>query len=642
MLKRGHILLLSTLIAGAVSAAPVIPVSAFSALDNVINPVLSPDGKHLAVTRDVKDFLFTYRMLTIYALPEMKALAAFKSSYSARPSEYLWVSNSRLVLSKAFRYVEGVNIATGELEAFDIDGGRQLYLYGPRRPISRKVPQDKCWPTAIAAPKELDGSLLLTLNGDNCPSTLLRINTIDGSRTVIAELPEKSLKFLIDEQGRPQVATKTEYGKLFLRRYDSTSKSWLPGPGDGAQDTLRPISVSADGQAIYLYQRGDTQNALLLQALDGSTVQTLAAYKDRDIDLVQWSADQSRPFAASSLLDLPTVRYLDDTLPEVQIQKALSAQFPGQYVQLLQGSRDSGRWLFRVASDRDPGSIYLYDSKEQQASLLITELEKINPDQMAPMRPIQFTARDGLRLHGYLTLPLTTSPDRKPPLIVLPHGGPHGVADIWVFNRDVQFLASRGYAVLQVNYRGSAGRGLAFMKAGFLHWADSIQDDILDGVAWVSAQGLVDNRRMCTFGTSFGAYSAMMLPIRSPGTFRCAVGNAGLYDLPLQMQNKSQNKELLERLQQFIGDDPDGWRRISPAQQATAIRVPVMLAHSREDENTPLEQALAMLAALKAAGNPPVYYEASLDGHGFIVPDNVDTFYEKLEKFLAEHLQALP
>ena len=616
-------------------AAPTIPVSDFSALDNVVNPVLSPDGKHLAVTMDIRDTLFTYRMLTIYAVPEMKAVNAIKLSDFRRPKHYLWVSNTRLALSLAYPYAGGVDGATGEVEALDINGERQLYLFGRRRPGGR----DGCWPSRIQTLSQPDENLFVTVSEEDCNSMFIRINSVDGKRTFLADLKERGMHFLADAEGNPRIAMRDAAGRMDVRRYDKEAKKWVPGPGDGQVETSVPIAVTPDGSSVYIYDRNESLNRLILQPIEGGAPQVLASFADREMDRFQWTHEGKRPYAIISHLDVPTIHYLDDSADEARIQKMLAGQFPGQFVRLLDGSSASGRWLFRVTSDRDPGSLYLFDSKENKASLIVTEMDKIDPDQMAPKRVIKFKARDGLEIHGYLTLPINQPAGYKPPLIVKPHGGPHGIADTWEFDRDVQFLASRGYAVLQVNYRGSGGRGIKFMEAGFQHWADTIQDDILDGVDWVVAQGLVDASRMCTMGGSFGAYSAMMLNVRAPGKFRCAVGSAGLYDIPLHLSQKNQYKALKERFEQYLGTDAEKWGSISPVNNARQLRIPVMLVHGKDDENTTLEQARKMRAALKAAGNPPLYFEASEEGHGFSQPDNISEFYEKLEKFLAEHLK---
>jgi dipeptidyl aminopeptidase/acylaminoacyl peptidase len=226
------------------------------------------------------------------------------------------------------------------------------------------------------------------------------------------------------------------------------------------------------------------------------------------------------------------------------------------------------------------------------------------------------------------------------PMVLLPHGGPHDVADEWFFDPDAQFLASRGYAVLQVNFRGSNGRGLSFRHAGYRQWGGKIQDDLVDGVRWAIGQGEVDAKRICVYGASFGGYSALMLAAREPGMFRCAVGYAGVYDLN-QMASTGEakaSKRLRATLARTIGTDKAELDRYSPAMQAERITIPVLLVHGGKDKRAPLAQAEAMRAALVKAGHPPEWLVAPNEGHGFYDTRNVTEFYQRLEAFLARHL----
>lgn len=273
-----------------------------------------------------------------------------------------------------------------------------------------------------------------------------------------------------------------------------------------------------------------------------------------------------------------------------------------------------------------------------KADLLFSALERIDPAQMAPRQPISFTARDGLELHGYLTMPVGAG---KPPLVLLPHGGPHGPYDDWFYDNDAQFLASRGYAVLQVNFRGSGGRGESFLQAGFREWGGKIQDDLVDGVRWAIASGKVDGARVCAYGASFGGYSALMLAALQPEMFRCAVGYAGIYDLNLlsKPENNRFDDVMASYYRKYVGTDKAQLDRFSPTTLAARIKAPVLLVHGGNDKNAPVAHAHAMRAALVKAGATPEWFLAPNEGHGFYDTKNVTEFYQRLETFLAKHLQ---
>jgi dipeptidyl aminopeptidase/acylaminoacyl peptidase len=295
--------------------------------------------------------------------------------------------------------------------------------------------------------------------------------------------------------------------------------------------------------------------------------------------------------------------------------------------------------LFSVNSDRDPGSYYLYDRDAAKASLLFSNMEKLDIEQLAERRPFNFKARDGLVIAGYLTLPSNPA-KKKLPMIVLPHGGPFGVNDSWYFDEDAQFLASRGYAVLQVNFRGSSGRGVNFAEAGYRQYGGKMMDDLIDGVKWANAQPEIDASRVCTYGISFGGYAALMLPVREPSLFKCAVGYSGRYDLYSRFTQDSYRGD--KRSQKFLaktmGTDRAQLNQQSPAHLAAKIKLPVMLVHGGNDKTTEIDQAKMMRDALAESGNPAEWILENDEGHGFYDAQRRKEFFERLEAFLGKHL----
>jgi dipeptidyl aminopeptidase/acylaminoacyl peptidase len=258
---------------------------------------------------------------------------------------------------------------------------------------------------------------------------------------------------------------------------------------------------------------------------------------------------------------------------------------------------------------------------------------------MAERRPIQYRARDGMTIEGFLTVPAHPAGTRLP-LIVMPHGGPHFVRDNWYFDSDAQFLASRGYAVLQPNFRGSSGRGDKFKHAGYRQWGAAMMDDIVDGVKWAGSQPDVDMSRVCTFGGSFGGYAALMLTVREPAMFKCAVGFAGVYDLArIYDEKRVHGHEAAEAFyRKTIGEDKGELARFSPARQADKIKVPVLLIHGEKDEVAPIEQFDVMNEALTKAGHPPETMRVAKESHGFFDEDNQAAMLQRLETFFAKYL----
>ena len=249
---------------------------------------------------------------------------------------------------------------------------------------------------------------------------------------------------------------------------------------------------------------------------------------------------------------------------------------------------------------------------------------------------MEFKNRTGETLFGIYTAPLNRS--GKLPLVVTPHGGPFGPYDRWGYDADVQFLANRGCAVLQVNFRGSGGRGENFERATYRQWGTGIQDDIADGVRWTIDQGMTDPGKVCIFGASFGGYSAIMNPIRNPGMYKCAIGYAGIYD-PAEMYKSgdiNDSKQGRSFLARAVGAEEDLASQ-SPARRVAELDVPVLLIHGRSDHRAPIEQFNLMEAALKRAGKPFEVLVKPDEGHGFYNAANRTEAYERMEAFLRKY-----
>ena len=630
------------------AAAPRIPIADFVRPAQFDRPLLSPDGKYLVIkARTELEGRDTWRMV-VYDLGALTVVANVRMPVFEVPVRYWWISNTRLVVTTGREYgsLEPPR-SSGEIVAMDFDGRNQEYLYGyhmySRSHKGTIMADDRGTGTIAQVPLDLNGRFFLNENLWSQTSERSRLYDIDGknaTRKLVTEMPRRDFHFLLQNDGRPRFAYGSDEAYIeSVYRFDDGKSEWLPLPG-AEQSNLRPLAILPDNRDFYAtFGLKGGPRALVRQSLASGERTELVADKVGDIDQLEWGLRPSVPFAGATDVGIPKARYFDETRPEAQLHQLLSAQFPGNYVSFSSYSADGARLVFWVGSDRDPGSYYLFDRASGKAQLLFTARSWIEPSRMAERRPIKFKASDGLEMHGYLTLPVERD-DSKLPLILLPHGGPHGVADHWFFETDSQFLASRGYAVLQVNYRGSGGRGPGFENAGHRKWGDRVQQDLIDGVRWLVDQGTVDPARICAYGASFGAYSAMMTSIRAPGLFKCAVGYAGLYDLPLWYESDEvrSDKKFFNYLDRVIGQDKTTLEQNSPSRLADKLTVPVLLVHGDADETTRPVQAEAMRAALIKAGRPPEWMMVPNEAHGFFAVKNRQAFYEKLEAFLARHI----
>lgn len=292
-----------------------------------------------------------------------------------------------------------------------------------------------------------------------------------------------------------------------------------------------------------------------------------------------------------------------------------------------------------MSSDINPGEFYLFDTKSKKADFLWANLSWIDPRQMAKTENIKLQARDGLELRGLLTLPVAKS--QETPLLVIPHGGPHGVRDHWEFNQEVQLFANRGYAVLQVNFRGSSGYGSTFRKKGYRQWGGKMIDDITDATNWVIENRNIAKNKVCIYGASYGGYAAMMSAIKSPELYKCAIGYVGVYDLNLMYSDGDiprfwGGKPYLEKV---IGSDESELTQNSPVNYAEKIKARVMLIHGTADRRVPIKHANKMRKALEKSGKKVEWLRYGDAGHGVWDIKKQRDLYTKLLNFLDESLR---
>ncbi len=637
----------------APSPSTLIPISAFVSGSKYSHPRLSPNGKYLAVSVKQEIEGRDQKTLNVYDLDGFKLLSTLRFPVFQLPLNFEWVSNTRLVVPKGIERGDLERPSyTGEIFATDFDGKNQDYLYGKdkfafQRRGATSGGDDEGWGYIHSIPDAPNGHFFLReykwerYRTSSNRSFLYDVDASTGVRKLVADVGERDLTYLLQHDGKPRFAFGVNDNLeqiAFKRAIDR--EQWEPLPAASLGKHFWPLVFTPDNQAFYLRFSADGgPQVLMRESIVTGERSVVSANKAGDIDLIQYSESNGQPFAVASRVGAPNITYIDETSPDAILHKDLSKQFPGQYVQFASSSTDGSKLLFVVSSDREPGEYYLLDRKTKKAEFLVALRPSIDASRMAVQKPIRFKARDGLQLNGYLTLPNNRS-GAKVPLILLPHGGPQDVADDWFFDADAQFLASRGYAVLQVNYRGSGGRGTNFVRSGDGQWATGMQQDLVDGVKWTIAEGIADPARICVYGGSFGAYAAMMTSIQEPDLFKCAVGYAGLYDLPLLLtgDNAKESKRVFNFLANVVGTDIESLKRNSPTTLADKIKVPVLLVHGDQDTTTPPAQAEAMRSALTKAGKSFEWMMVPKEGHGFYAEKNRLAFYEKLEAFFAKHL----
>jgi len=454
--------------------------------------------------------------------------------------------------------------------------------------------------------------------------------------------PNEEVHFVaLDRDHKPRFALRGEEdGSLTLLMRHGDGNDWRPFHLEGETERPRaePLGFSRDNRLFYFLSNHEFPE-MSLYRLSMDTHQLELLYHNKRVDILGGIYSREGDLLGVSLMpDTPAVFWVDRKHPETVMRRNLLASFPGSAVSLTSYTRDSGQAVLRVASDTNPGVFYLFDMQENKAQFLAEAFPWLDEKDMAVMEPVRLEARDGLELHGYLTRP--KGKEKNLPLVVNPHGGPHGPRDMWGFNPEVQFLANRGYAVLQVNFRGSGGYGVDFERAGYKRWGTDMQNDLTDAVRWAIEQGIADPERICIYGGSYGGYAALMSPIREPDLYKCAIGYVGVYDLPLMKKAGDIPKSRSGRifLDRVLPDTLEEQKSQSPAYNVERLKAALFIAHGERDQRVPMAQGLSLKKALDAAGKPYIWMQRD-EGHGYFQQKNRHDFYSQMEAFFAEHLK---
>ncbi|GAB3092891.1 hypothetical protein GCM10027159_07960 [Lysobacter terrae] len=409
-----------------------------------------------------------------------------------------------------------------------------------------------------------------------------------------------------------------------------------------ANSGFQPLQLSYDGNLIYGFtdeERGQ-RDLVAFDPAQGKIVQTV--YSKPGVDLVSAVFDDRRkPIGATYYAQgLLVTDYFDEA--GRHLEKMLHAAFPGQTVTAIRRSRDASQMLLWVDGSDRPPQVYLLDTVKRQAQLFDDLLPDLAGRKFARADVLKVHGSDGLPVEAFLTLP---DGEGKRPLVVMPHGGPIGISDDLHFNREVQFLASLGYAVLQVNFRGSEGYGKAFREAGYRNYGKLIEDDIDAAIKAALASYPLDESKMCAVGTSYGGYSAMVAAIRWPQRFRCVVSISGVSDRALFFTSSDSGRDAETRklMERTIGNpsvpaELSDMQATSPLYRYQDLKVPVMLVHGGEDARVDMEHTRRLVRLLNLAGRPPVLLTFKNEGHGVEQLDNRDQAWSSIAGFLGEYL----
>lgn len=633
-----------------------IPIHDFLRNDSFDGIKLSPTGKYVA--RSVS--LGEKTVLAISDRHTGKLTGHFNLAGKTQVLDFWWVNDERLLISVGEKFGDLEQPRpTGELYATNADGSGQDLLVGQRADAETHATH-----ITTGKKKELVGADFLRvvpnstskvlvsvydLQGDETTSALSNssyarveeMDVISGHRALVVRAPIRTAHFKVDQQGVVRLAEGADSDNASKTYYRDDAKTEWQLLNDQAVShrVLVPLGFSTDGKTAF-FRKDETDGPDGIYAYDTGTHAMKLQLRDPVSDPARIIQGPHHEVIGALYMDGKSkIVFFDEDSPLAKAYRSLEASFPDQTVVLEDFTSDGKIAMVNVYSDRSPGDYYLFDLDSKKAAHLASRYDWLDPDRMGAVRPITLSARDGVTLHGYLTLP-PGSDGKSLPLIVNPHGGPFGVSDDPDFNHEVQLLASRGYAVLQINFRGSGGYGRAFEHSGYKQWGGSMQDDVTDATRWAIQQGIADAHRVCIYGASYGGYAALMGVAKEPSLYRCAIGYVGVYDMPTMynagdIQDRKSGENFLK---DALGEQ--NLEAISPTHLADRITIPVMLVAGREDRRAPPRHTEMMRDALLHAGKKVDAKIYDAEGHGFFIDANRLDFYTRMLSFLDSNIGA--
>jgi dipeptidyl aminopeptidase/acylaminoacyl peptidase len=651
--RAGFALLLALLAAGAVAAEPP-GVELFARFPRIVSMTPSPSGDRVAVILTADQGRQQLGVLDLPPREPMKVIAA----YSDGDVEWVrWVNNDRLVYEVNQPGTLLMENTAGVM-AVDRDGGNQRPLIAWRHSNwstgtnikSRVLTYGWFFHSTI---DDGGGDILVYHRQEQGAGqysySLSRLDTLTGERRALSfGVPAGTQRWLLDDRFEPRVVVSANDGRTAIHWRAPASSDWkqlesFDSWGDDGftplrvekGDTLLAVArVKSDSAALFAYDlKTGKLNPEPLVAVQGFDLAPSLEVDSKTRTVVGVHFEADRPYSY----------WFDDRLDAAQ--KMVDAALPNRTNRLRCGRCESARYLVvHSSSDRSPGEYFILDREENRLSSLGKVRPWIDESIQARRTFHRFAARDGVSIPVYVTHPLGAEPNDKLPAVVLVHGGPWAKGTNLLWRNDAQFLASRGYRVIEPEFRGSFGYGWKLFRAGWKEWGRTMQDDLLDAVQWAGKQGLVDTSRVCIMGASYGGYAALMSPIRHPGAYRCAVSHAGVTDIELIYSvHWSDLSEDYKRygMPRLVGDpekDKDLLREASPLHRVRELRVPVLLAHGADDRRVPIDHASKFVSAARAAGVAVDYVQYTDAGHAWYHSKDRADFYRRVERFLATAL----
>ena len=601
--------------------APLIPMEDFFRNPDKSSFQISPDGQHIAYMKPWKTRMNVH-VINVETTDETR----LTSSEDRGIYGYGWLGNSRIGYAKDDGGDENIHFF-----AVNIDGTNEIDLT-PFKNVQTRMIDDL---------EDDPDHIILGLNKrDPRIHDAFRVNVTDGTMKLIAENPGNISGWMTDHDGNLRVAITSDGVNTSLLYRDSESELFKTILTTDFKVRVDPLFFTFDNKNLYVASnRNRDKSAIYTFDITETQEKELIFENDQvDVSGLMYSKKRKVLTGVSYTVAKREIFFFDDWRKD--IQNKLERKFPGYEVGITSFSKDEKNAVVVTYSDKSRGTYYSYDVEKNELNELAKISPWINEDHMAEMKPITYTSRDGLTIPGYLTLPVGSG-GKNLPFVVHPHGGPWA-RDSWGYNSEVQFLANRGYAIFQMNFRGSTGYGRKFWESSFKQWGKTMQDDITDGVNWLIDQGIADPDRIAIYGASYGGYATLAGLAFTPDLYTCGVDYVGVSSLFTFMESMPPYWELYRSMMYEMVGHPENDKEMlasaSPLLHVENIKVPLFIAQGANDPRVKKTESDQIVEALEARGIEVPYMVKDNEGHGFYNEENQFDFYREMEKFLEKYL----
>lgn len=589
---------------------------------------LSPDGSYISYMAPYKDRLNVF----VRRVDETDEYAIRITNETERSvAGYMWADNQRLLYMK------------------DTAGDENYQLYGVHRDGSDDrayTAFDGVRTSLIDDLEEQQGVVMIGMNKRN-PEVFdpYRLNIETGELTLLAENPGNIQGWMTDHDGRLRVATAIVDGVNTQILYrDTEDEPFRPVLTTNFRDVVSFMEFTPDNKEVYAATNLHRDKTILVRMNPATCEELEVLYENEryDIASISYSRKRKKLLSVYCTGHKEPVRHYFDA-EEEQLRQRIKAHFPNQRYGIADTDKAEENYLIYVGGDRTRGSYWHYNALTDEAKKIADLSPWIKSDEMNAMHPVCYTTRDGLQIEAYLTLPDGLTPDtaKQLPVVVNPHGGPWA-RDCWGYSSEVQFLSNRGYAVFQMNFRGSTGYGRHFLEASYKQWGLKMQDDITDGVKWLIEKGIANPNRIAIYGGSYGGYATLAGLTFTPDLYACGIDYVGVSNLFTFMQTIPLYwRPMLEMMYEQVGHpehDANQLAATSPALHADKIKVPLFVAQGANDPRVNKAESDQMVEALRQRGVVVEYMVKDNEGHGFHNQENRFDFYRAMERFLKAHL----